>query len=120
MAARVERILTAAVAGEPHVSLNMKASELLAEADQVAEAISAVLERAGPGMIGQLRVTQALKPTGLGDELLNSLVDPDPNIRIAAARLCGALRMTDAQPPLADLMGDPKPNVRSAAVRALG
>ena len=120
VAARVERILTSAVAGEPHVSLNLKASELMAEADQVADAISGVLERAGPGIMGHLRVTQTLKPTGLGDELVNSLVDPDPNVRIAAARLCGALKMTDAQPPLADLMADPKPKVRDAAVRALG
>jgi hypothetical protein len=120
LAARVDRILSAVVAGEPHVALNVKASELLADSGSVSAAISGVLERAGPGTEGHWRVAQALKPTGLGDELLNSLVDPDPNVRIAAARLCGALRMTDSLPWLTDLMGDPKPKVREAAVRALG
>lgn len=120
LAARVDRILSAALAGEPHVSLNIKASELLADSVPVATAITGVLERAGPGIMSHLRVAQALKPTGLDGELLNSLVDPDPKVRIAAARLCGALRMPDALPWLEDLMADPKPKVREAAVRALG
>lgn len=119
LAARVDRILTSAVAGDPHVSLNIKASELLAEAGPVAAAISGVLESA-PDLRAHWRVTQALKPTGVGDELLNALVDPDPNVRVAAARLCGALRLTDSLPWLADLLGDSKPRVRDAAVRALG
>jgi hypothetical protein len=120
LAARVDRILTAALAGEPHVTLNMKASELLADSGSVATAISEVLERTGPGLMVQRRVDQALKPTGLGDDLLNALVDPDPNVRVAAARLVGALRMTDSLPWLADMLSDPKPRVRDAAVRALG
>ena len=120
MAARVDRILAAAVSGDPHVTLNIKASELLADAVPVAAAISEVLERAGPGVIAQWQVAQALKPTGLGDELLNALVDPDPNVRIAAARLCGALRLTDSLTWLEDMLSDPKPKVREAAVRALG
>jgi len=120
LAARVDRILSAALAGEPHVSLSIKASELLADAVPVASAISGVLERAGPGVVSYLRVAQALRPTGLDGELLNSLVDPEPKVRTAAARLCGALRMTDALPWLADLLADPKPKVRDAAVRALG
>jgi len=120
LAARVDRILSAALAGEPHVTLNIKASELLAEAAPVAAAISGVLERDGPGIMGHWWVSKAVRATGLADELLNSLVDPDPDVRIAASRLCGALRMTDSVPWLADLMLDPKPKVRDAAVRALG
>jgi hypothetical protein len=119
LATRVDRVLTAAIAGEPHVTLSAKSSELLAD-DSVAGAISSVLERAGPGIMGHWRVTQTLKATGLDAELLNSLVDPDPKVRIAAARLCGAFRLTDAVVWLADLMGDANPKVRDAAVRALG
>jgi HEAT repeat protein len=120
VAARVDRLLAAALAGDGHVSLNFKASELLADADSVAAAIRGVLERAGPGVIAQWRLTQAIKSAGLGDDLLNSLVDPDPNVRIAAARLCGAFRMTDSLPWLADMLGDAKPKMREAAARALG
>ena len=120
LAARVDRVLSAALAGEPHVTLNVKASELLGEAGPVASAINAVLERAGPGIMGHWLVAQALRPNGLDSELLNSLVDPDPKVRIGAARLCGALRMTDSLPWLADLTRDPKPGVREAAARALG
>jgi HEAT repeat protein len=120
LASRVERLLSAAIAGDTHVSLNFKAVELIADAALVAAAISDVIEQAGPGVMTQWRVSQALKPTGLGDEILNSLVDPDPKVRIAAARLCGAFRMTDSLSPLADLLGDPKPRVRDAAARALG
>ena len=116
----MERLLGTAIAGDAHVSLNFKASELIAEAGPVAAAISDSLEGGGPGVIVQWRVAQALKPTGLGDELLNALVDPDPKVRVGAARLCGALRMTDSLPWLADMLDDPKPRVREAAVRALG
>src|SRR4029077_10750854 len=116
----VDRILSAALAGEPHVVLNVKASELLADAVPVASAINAVLERAGPGIMGHLLVAQALRPSGLDSELLNSLVDADPKVRIAAARLCGALRMTDSLPWLADLIQDPKPGGGEGAVCALG
>jgi hypothetical protein len=120
LAARVDRVLSAALEGDPHVTLNIKASELLADAGPVAAAIHGALERAGPGVMIQWRVAQALKPTGLGDELLNAMVDPDQNVRIAAARLCGALRIGDSLPWLADMLADPKPRVREAAVRALG
>jgi len=85
LAARVDRLLTAAVAGDPHVTLNVKASELLADAPAVAAAISKALERAGPGITVQLRVSQTLSAGALGDELLNALANPDPNVRIASA-----------------------------------
>ena len=120
LAARVERLLTAALGGDPHVNLNVRAPELLADAASVAPAINAVLERAGPGLVPQLRLSQTLRSAGLADELLNALTNPDPNVRIAAARLCGALRMTDSLPWLADMMADSRPRVWEAAVRALG
>ena len=115
----MERVLGTALAGEPHVSLNVKASELLAEAEPVAEVISAAFDRA-PDLTGHLRVTRAFTASGLDAELVNSLVSLDPDIRIAAARLCAALRLTDAVPWLGDLIDDPNPKVRDAAIRALG
>lgn len=120
VAARVERILTAALGGDPHVNLNMKAPELLADARSVASAISEVLDRAGPGLAPQLRMAQTLRSAGLVDDLLNALVSSDAGVRIAAARLCGALRITDSVSWLADMLKDPKPDVREAAIRALG
>jgi len=120
LAARVDRILSAAIAGEPHVALSIKAPELIADFRPVSDAIAALFERAGPGVMAHWRVAQALKPSGLEGDLLNLLVDPDPKVRTAAARLCGALRMSDSLPWLADLLEDPKPKVRDAAVRALG
>jgi hypothetical protein len=120
LAARVDRLLTAALDGDPHVNLNIKAPELLADAASVAPAISAVLQRAGPGLAPQLRLSQTLRSAGLVDDLLNALANPDPTVRIAAARLCGALRMTDSLPWLVDLMADSRPRVWEAAVRALG
>ena len=51
---------------------------------------------------------------------MNALANPDPNVRIAAARVCGALRMTDSVPWLAEMMADSRPRVWEAAVRALG
>jgi HEAT repeat protein len=113
-------MLTAAIGGDSHVTLNVKASELLADAVAVAPAISAVLERAGTGLEPQLRLSQTLRSAGLVDDLLNALANPDPNVRIAAARLCGALRMTDSLPWLADMVADSRPRVWEAAVRALG
>ena len=113
-------MLTAALGGDSHVALNVKAAELLADAGSVAPAISAVLERAGPGLAPQLRLSQTLRSAGLVEDLLNALANPDPTVRIAAARLCGALRMTDSLPWLADMMADSRPRVWEAAVRALG
>jgi HEAT repeat protein len=78
------------------------------------------MERAGPGLTPQLRLDQTLRSAGLVDDLLNALANPDPNVRIAAARLCGALRMTDSLPWLADMVADSRPRVWEAAVRALG
>jgi hypothetical protein len=120
LAARIERMLNAALGGDSHVTLNIKAPELLADAGAVAPAISLVLARAGPGLAPQLRMTQTLRSGGLFEDLLNALANPDPTVRIAAARLCGALRMTDSLPWLADMMADSRPRVWEASVRALG
>ena len=120
LAARVERMLTAALGGDSHVTLNIKAPELLADAGAVAPAISGVLVRAGPGLAPLLRLAQTLRSAGLVDDLLNALVSSDAEVRVAAARLCGALRLTDSLPWLADMLHDPKSSVREAAIRALG
>jgi hypothetical protein len=120
LAARVERVLASALEGDSHVTLNAKASELLADSSAVASAVTGVLERAGPGVLIQWRLAQALKPAGLHNELLNALADRDPNIRIAAATLCGAFRLGDSLPWLADMLADSRPRVWEAAVRALG
>jgi HEAT repeat protein len=112
-------VLSTALAGEPNVTLNVKALELLAEARPVAEVINDAFDRA-PDLTGHLRVTRAFSSSGLDAELVNSLVSLDPDIRLAAAQLCAALRLSDAVPWLGDLMADPNPRVRAAAIRALG
>jgi HEAT repeat protein len=112
--------LTTALQGDPRVVLDVKAPELLAEAGPVAEVIIDAMERAGMGLAAQLTVTQAFRGSGIEGELLDSLVSPDPAVRMAGARLCGALRLPDAVPWLADLLEDPVPAVREVAIRALG
>ena len=119
LASRVERVLSTALAGESRTTLDVKASELLAEAGPVAEVISAAFDKASD-ITGHLLVTRIFSSAGLDAELVNSLVSHDPDIRIAAAQLCAALRLTDAVPWLGDLMEDPDPRVRDAAIRALG
>jgi HEAT repeat protein len=120
LAARVDRLLTAALGGDSHVNLNVKAAELLDDASSVVPAVTALLDRAGPGLAPQVRLVQTLRAAGLVDDLLNALTNPDPKVRIAAARLCGALRITDSLTWLADLLDDPNPRVREASIRALG
>ncbi len=120
LASKIDRVLNTALDGDPRVVLDVKASELLDEADSVAPLLSAAMERAGSGLAAQLTVTHIFRRSGLEADLIDSLVDPDPALRIAGARLCGALRMPDAVPWLTDLLDDPSPAVRDAAVRALG
>jgi HEAT repeat protein len=119
LASKIERVLATALGGDPRVVLNVKASEVLAEPQPVAEVISAALESAGNGLMPQLAVTLAFRRSGLEPDLLNSLASPDPTVRMAGARLCGALRLPDAVPWLADLLDDPSPAVRDVAIRAL-
>src|SRR6202158_3670899 len=119
LASRVERVLSTALSGEPRTPLNVKASELLAEARPVAEVISAAFDQA-TDLSGHLIVTRSFSASGLDAELVNALINNDPDIRVAAAQLCAALRLTDAVPWLGDLMEDPDARVRDAAIRALG
>ncbi len=120
MAAKIDRALATALSGDPRVLLDVKAPELLADGAPVADVITAAMERAGMALAAQLTVTQTFRRSGLEGELLDSLVSPDPAIRIAGARLCGALRLPDAVPWLADMLDDAVPAVQEAAVRALG
>jgi HEAT repeat protein len=113
-------VLNAALAGEPHVVLNATAGELLGEPYRIGAVIVAALAEAGPGLTGQWRITEPFRRTGLSDELLNSLVSPNPLIKAAAARLCGSLRLTEAVAWIEDLIQDQNPQVREAAIRALG
>jgi HEAT repeat protein len=100
--------------------LNVTAAELLAEPDQVGLVIASALDRAGPGLTGQWRLTEVFRRSGRGGDLLDALVSPEPATRAAAARLCGALRLTHSVAWIADLLSDPDPTVRDAAIRALG
>jgi len=120
LASKIDRVLTTALDGDPRVVLDVKASELLAEAETVAPLISAAMERAGSGLAAQLMVTHTFRRSGLETQLLDSLGDRDPAVRTAGARLCGALRMADAIPWLTDLLDDDDPAVREIAVRSLG
>ena len=103
---RVERVLNAALTGEPHVVLSATAEELIVEPDAIAKVITAALVTAGPGLTGQWRITQLFRSSGLGDELLNSLVSTNPITRASAAELCGALRLTESVPWIEDLLQD--------------
>ncbi len=100
--------------------LNVSAAELLAEPYKVGTVIVAALAQAGPGLTGQWRITEPFRRSGLSEALLNSLVDPNPLTRAAAARLCGALRLTGSVMWIADLIQDKNPKVRESAIRALG
>jgi HEAT repeat protein len=120
LAAQIERVLNAALTGEPHVVLNVTTAEMLAEPGPVAGVIRAALDRAGPGVTGQWRMTEPFRRSGLSDELLNSLVSPNAATRASAAGLCGALRLTEAVLWIEDLVQDKVPMVREAAIRALG
>ena len=120
LASRVEKVLNSILAGEPGVSLNVTAGELLAEPVSVASVISAALDRPATGVSAHWRVHEVFRRSGLGDDLLNALVAPNPLTRAAAARLCGALRLTESVPWIGDLLADPNARVRDAAIRALG
>ncbi|HXN78622.1 MAG TPA: HEAT repeat domain-containing protein [Candidatus Dormibacteraeota bacterium] len=120
LATQIERVLNAALAGEPHVVLNVTSAEVLAEPYKVGAVVVAALEQAGPGLSGQWRVTEPFRRSGLSDQLLNSLVSPNPLTRAAAARLCGSLRLTESVVWIEDLVQDKNPKVRESAIRALG
>ena len=120
VAGRIDRVLNAVLAGENRVSLNVSATELLSEPGPVAEVIEAALVEAGPGLSGQWRLTQPFRQSKVTEELVNSLVSPNPLTRVAAAQLCGALRLTESVLWIEDMIRDKNPKVRDAAIRALG
>jgi len=99
--------------------LNTTAAEILNEPYQVGAVVAAALDRAGPGLTGHRRVTDAFRRAGVSDELVNALVSPDPVTRASAARLCGSLRLGEAVIWIEDLLEDSDAKVRDAAVRAL-
>lgn len=120
MAGRVERVLNAVLAGEDRVALNITAAELLSEPGPVGEVIETALDQAGPGLTGQWRLTQPFRESKMSEELMNSLVSPNPLTRAAAAQLCGALRLTESVLWIEDMLRDKNPKVRDSAIRALG
>ena len=119
LAARLERVLNAALNAEPGVVLNTTAAEILNEPYQVGAVVAAALDRAGSGLTGHRRVTDAFRRAGVSDELVNALVSPDPVTRASAARLCGSLRLGEAVIWIEDLLQDSDAKVRDAAVRSL-
>jgi len=108
------------LAGEKRVVLNVSAADLLSEPGPVSEVIVGALEEAGPGLTGQWRLTEPFRRSKVSDELVNSLVSPNPLVRAAGAQLCGALRLTEAVMWIEDLIQDKNPKVRDSAIRALG
>jgi hypothetical protein len=120
VAGRVERVLNAVLAGEKGVVLNVSAADLLSEPGPVSDVIVTALAQAGPGLTGQWRLIEPFRRSRASDELVNSLVSPNPITRSAAARLCGALRLTESVMWIEDLIQDKNPKVRDAAIRALG
>lgn len=119
VAGRVDRVLNSALAGDRAAVLNVAAAELLAEPEAVAETFAAILDRPGSGVMAHWKAQELLRRSSLHDPLLDGLASSDPNIRAAAARICGAARMTDSLAWIADLVRDPVPQVRDAAVRSL-
>jgi HEAT repeats len=117
---KVERVLNTALGGEKAAVLNVTATELLADPESVARTVGAVLDREGAGVTAHWMVHEMIRRSSLQDQLLDSLVSPDPAIRAAAARICGAARLTEAALWISDLVHDPVPRVREAAVRSLG
>jgi HEAT repeat protein len=120
VAGRVDRVLNAAVAGEPAVVLNVSVAELLAESGPVAKVIAAALDRAAGSLTTHWRVTEAFRQSGLSEQLFDSLVSSNPRVRAEAARICGALRLPESVIWIGDLIEDPNPKVRDTAIRALG
>ncbi|HYM97032.1 MAG TPA: HEAT repeat domain-containing protein [Candidatus Sulfotelmatobacter sp.] len=120
MAGRVERVLNAGLSGEPTVALSVNATDLLTDAVPVAAVISAALDRPGAGLTDHRLVIAAFRRSGLSLEILDHLVDAKPEVRAAAARICGALKLPEAIPWIGEMLEDRDPTVRDTAIRALG
>jgi HEAT repeat protein len=120
VAGKVDRVLNTALDGEKAAVLSVTVPELLADAEGVAHTFAAVLGRKGAGVTAHWMVHEMFRRSNLSDDLLDSLVSPDPATRAAAARICGAARLTEAALWISALVNDPIPRVREAAVRSLG
>jgi hypothetical protein len=120
LASQIERVLNAALAGEPHVVLDVSCGDLLAEPYRVGQVVVAALAQAGPGLTAQWRITEPFRRSGLTEQLLNSLVSEDAATRAGAARLCGSLRLTESVAWIEDLVRDDNPKVHESAIRSLG
>lgn len=113
-------MLNTALGGDKAVVLNVTATELLADCQGVARAVSTVLARPGAGVTAHWMVHEVFRRSKLEDELLDALASPDAETRAGAARICGAARLTESAMWISDLVHDPIPWVREAAVRSLG
>ncbi len=119
IAGRLDRALSAALAGERSEVLNLTSEDLLSEAEPVADAIESALSRPDGGLRGYSMLHDLLRRSMVYDGLVDALQSEDPQTRVAAAAICGAARLTDAVIWLGDLLEDPSPAVREAAVRGL-
>ncbi len=112
-------MLNTALNGEKAAVLNVTASELLSEPAAVAKTIETALDAPGVGLMGHWMVHELLRRSEVYEELVNSLVSPNPLTRAAAARICAAARLTESVLWLSDLVRDANPRVREAGVRSL-
>lgn len=119
-AGRLDRVLYAAVNGDPSAVLDVTTPDLLAAPKTVARSISAVLDRPGSGLAAHMRIDALLRRSNLHDGLLDALGSDDPSTRAGAARICGAARLTESVLWISDLVHDEIPRVSDAAVRSLG
>lgn len=119
VAARVERALNAALAGQGSAVLNVTVTDLLSEPGAVAGVIGSALARPGVGVMGHWMVHDLFRRSGVYGELIDSLAGRNPLTRAAAARVCGAARMPEAVVWLGDMLVDANPRVSEAAVRGL-
>lgn len=119
VAGKLERALSAALAGDRSAVLSATSQEMLSEAEPVADAIERVLSRPDGGLHGYSRLHDLLRRSTVYDGLIDALQSQDPQTRIAAAKICGAARLADAVIWLGDLLVEPTPAVRGAAVRSL-
>ena len=99
--------------------LNATVQELLTDAEPVAAAIERAISRSPDGLRANSALHDLLRRSAVADGLVDALQGPDPQTRIAAARICGAARLSDSLIWLGDLLEDSNPAVREAAVRAL-
>lgn len=118
-AGRLDKVLPAAIGGDASVALSITAGELLAESAPVVQVLEHALGEADGCVVAHWRVHQLLRRSRVYQELLDALVNPNPVVRAAAARICGAARIPDAVLWLSDLLDDPNRKVREAAVRSL-